>query len=84
MMYSFGKMRRPLKASVCAKVEAAVVACPSTFKDLEVSNILYGFVKTRYNSPELLSIMEQRYAPSTFYRFCTSCLIALPCDQIWM
>ena len=60
MMYSFGKMRRPLKASVCRKVEKALLARPAAFKDLEVSNILYGFVKTRYNSPELLGVLDDR------------------------
>ena len=62
-------MRRPLKASVCRKVEKAVLARPAAYKDLEVSNILYGFVKTRFNSPELLGVMEDRSPSSSLSGF---------------
>lgn len=61
IVYAMGKLKQPLRPGVCRKVEQ-VIADPASkpFRDSELANILYGFVKTSYRSPAVLAALEDR------------------------
>lgn len=60
IMYASGKLQRPPRSSVCAKVESFVQHRHADFKDTELANILFSFTKARYEPGPLFSIIEDR------------------------
>ena len=61
IVYALGKLKHPLPPSTCKRVENLVTAeSGQAFRDVEAANILYGFVRTSYQAPNLVQLLEKR------------------------
>ncbi len=60
IMYALGKLQKQCSVGLCSRVEAVVAAEGPKFKDIELANLLYGFVKSRYQPLQLIQAIEKR------------------------
>ena len=60
-MYAAGKLHCFPRPALSQRIEELVAAEPSRFKDIELANILYGYVKSKYQPQRLTDIMQDRW-----------------------
>lgn len=60
IMYALGKLQKACNVSLCTRVEEVVAADAPKFKDIELANLLFGFVKSRYQPLKLMQAIEDR------------------------